>query len=197
MLFSDIDSFVLAAELISKKTLTKAKTGQEATEDIEISAGPTDLVPGPAISELGALGIQIQIDKGKINIKEPKVIVKKGEKISQATADVMNKLDIKPFSIGFMPVVAFDTKEGKIYIDINVDKEGIVKELKNLFSKALAFAVEIAYASPETIGFLIQKAGRQEKALEKFVGKKITEKENNVNDKNNAADSNVNSSENV
>lgn len=172
VLFSDIDSFELAAELISKKTLIKAKAGQEAPEDIEIPAGPTDLVPGLAISELGALEIQIQIDKGKINIKEPKVIVKKGEKISRAAADVMNKLDIRPFSIGFMPVAAFDKKEGKIYVDIKIDREETIKEIRNAFGKALPFAVNIGYAINDTIKLLIGKAGIHEKVLEKFIDSK-------------------------
>ena len=69
ILFSDLESFELASELVASKSPAKAKAGQEAPEDIEIPEGPTDLVPGPAISELGALGIQIQIEKGKINIK--------------------------------------------------------------------------------------------------------------------------------
>ncbi len=183
VLFSDIDSFELAAELVGKKSPAKAKPGQEAQSDIEIPEGPTDLVPGPAISELGALGIKIQIEKGKIMIKEPKVIVKKGEKISQAAAEMMNKLGIKPFLIGFIPVAAFDTKEGKLYLNINVDKEGIVKELKESFSKALSLAISISYTSPDTIKFLIQKAERQEKALGKFIGEKLAEKEEIVNDK--------------
>jgi len=168
ILFSDTDSFDLAAELISKKSPAKAKPGQEAPADIEIPAGPTDLIPGPAISELGALGIQIQIEKGKINIKEPKVITKAGEKISKAAAEMMTKLGIKPFSVGFIPLAAFDAKEGKIYVDINIDKEGTVNELRKSFSKALGFAVNISYTSPDTIKFLIQRAGRQEMALEKL-----------------------------
>ena len=169
ILFSDADSFDLAAELINKKSPAKAKTGQEAPADIEIPAGPTDLIPGPAISELGALGIQIQIEKGKITIKEPKVIAKTGEKISKAAAEMMTKLGIKPFSIGFVPLAAFDAKEGKIYVDISIDGEGTVKELKDSFSKALGFAVNMAYVSANTINFLIQKAGRQEISLSKFV----------------------------
>lgn len=183
ILFSDIEAFELAAELVDKKSPAKAKPGQEAPSDIEIPEGPTDLVPGPAISELGALGIKIQIEKGKIMIKEPKVIVKKGEKISQAAAEMMNKLGIKPFSIGLVPIAAFDNTEKKVYVDINVDKEGIVKDLRESFSKALGFAVNISYTSPDTIIFLIQKAARQEMSLEKFVKERIVEKENIVNDK--------------
>jgi ribosomal protein L10 len=159
ILFSDMDCFDLAAELVRNKTPAKAKTGQEAPEDIEIPAGPTELVPGPAISELGALGIQIQIDKGKINIKEPKVIVKQGEKISGNAAGIMSKLDIKPFSIGFIPLCAFDTQDNKLYLNIKIDKEKTIAELKEAFGRALPFAVEIGYLSKDTIGFMIQKAG--------------------------------------
>ena len=68
ILFSDMDCFDLASELIKNKSPAKARAGQESPEDIEVPAGPTDLVPGPAISELGALGIKIQIQGGKIHI---------------------------------------------------------------------------------------------------------------------------------
>ena len=165
ILFSDLDSFELAGELSNNKSPAKAKAGQEAPEDIEVSAGPTDLVPGPAISELGALGIQIQIEKGKITIKEPRVIAKEGEKISSGAADVMNKLDIKPFSVGFIPLCAFDNEEGKFYSELKIDKEATLEELKTFYSKALSFAVEIGYSNENTIKFLIGKAGLHEKVL--------------------------------
>ncbi|MBI4116314.1 50S ribosomal protein L10 [Candidatus Pacearchaeota archaeon] len=168
VLFSDLDGFELASELLDNKSPAKAKIGQEAPNDIEIEAGPTDLVPGPAISELGALGIQIQIDKGKIVIKAPKIIVKKGEKISEGAAGLMNKLDIKPFSVGFAPICAFDSKEGKLYREIKIEREGTLVELKKSFSKSLAVAVQIGYFTSETIRFIIGKARMHEMVLEKF-----------------------------
>jgi len=168
ILFSDLDSFELAGELSNNKSPAKAKAGQEAPEDIEVSAGPTDLIPGPAISELGALGIQIQIEKGKITIKEPRIIAKEGEKISSGAADVMNKLDIKPFSVGFIPLCAFDNEEGKFYSELKIDKEATLEELKTFYSKALSFAVEIGYSNENTIKFLIGKAGLHEKVLKKL-----------------------------
>lgn len=171
ILFSDMDSFELATELIQNKSPIKAKPGQESPEEIVIQAGPTDLIPGPAISELGALGIQIQIDKGKITIKEPKLIVKKEEKISADAANVMNKLDMKPFSVGFTPLAAFDSQSNKLYTEINIDKEKTIEELKTAFGKALSFAVEISYTTKDTIGFLLQKAWRNEKVLENLTGK--------------------------
>ncbi len=165
ILFSDLDGFELAGELIKNQSPAKAKAGQIADNDIEIPEGPTELIPGPAISELGALGIKIQIEKGKITIKEPKIIAKKGEKISEGASSLMAKLDIKPFKIGFIPLCSFDTKENKFYAEIKIDREGTIEELKKLYGKSLPFALGIGYVTEETIKFMIAKASRQEKRL--------------------------------
>jgi large subunit ribosomal protein L10 len=177
ILFSDLDCFDLSLELIESKNPAKAKAGQIAPFDIEIPAGPTELVPGPAISELGALGIQIQIEKGKINIKEAKVIAKEGAKISSAAAELMGKLDIKPFFIGFTPVCGYDTNEKKLYLGIKISREEALDDLKDSYSKAMAFAVEIGVVNEDTIKFLISKAGMHEKALENLINAKAEVKE--------------------
>ena len=172
ILFSNEDSFELAGNLIENKSPAKAKANQEAPEDIEIQEGPTDLISGPVISEFGALGIPIQINNGKIVIKSSKIIVKKGEKISENAASIMGKLDMKPFSVGFIPLSAFDTKEKKLYLEMNINKEEAVKEIKESFNKSLSFAVEIGYFSNDTIGFMIGKALIHKKTLEKLVEEK-------------------------
>jgi len=166
ILFSDMDCFELAAELVKNKSPAKAKAGQEAPEDIEIPAGPTDLIPGPAISELGAVGIQIQIDKGKISIKEAKIVAKKGDKITGPVADILSKLDIKPFSISLVPLAGYDSVAKKAYLNIEIDIEKTLADLKTAFGKSLPFAVDIGYVCDDTIKFLIQKAGRHELAIE-------------------------------
>lgn len=168
ILFSDIDAFELAGELLRSKVPAKAKPGQEAPIDIEVQPGPTGLVPGPAVSELGALGIQIKIEGGKINISAPKKLVKKGEKISPAVADVMAKLDIKPFSIGFVPLAAFDNEAKIIYTNIKIDREETLHRLKSAYGKALPFAVNLGYPSKDTISFIVGKAGRHGNALKKL-----------------------------
>ncbi len=165
ILFSDIDAFELAGELMKNQSPAKAKPGQEAPEEIEIPEGPTDLVPGPAVSELGALGIQIKIDKGKINITSPKVVAEKGEKIKPEVAALMSKLDIKPFKIGFVPVAAFDTSENKFYSEINIDVEGTAETLRYSYGKALPFALEIGYVTEETAKLMVSKAAGQERRL--------------------------------
>lgn len=161
ILFSDLDGYDLAADLLKNKTPAKAKPGQESPIDIQIDEGPTDLPPGPAISELGAVGLKVAIEKGKIHIKESKIIVKAGGIISQAAADIMNKLNIKPFSIGFVPLFAYDSKNKKLYLNIKINKDEAVAELKNAYGKALPFAIEIGYINETTIKFMLGKANAQ------------------------------------
>lgn len=176
ILFSKLDAFELAGELIKSKRAAKAKPGQIAPEDIEIPEGPTELVPGPAISELGALGIQIQIEKGKIHIKESKIIAKKGEEIKKNAAELMGKLGIKPFKIGFTPLCAFDTEKNILYKNIKIDEEATIEELKTSFVKSLAFAVEIGYINEDTITLMISKACAHEKTIENLLEKESREK---------------------
>ena len=171
LLFSEIDAFELAGILSENKTPVNAKTGQIANDDIEIEPGPTDLVPGPVISELGALGLKIAIEDGKINIKEKKVIVKKGEKINENASGLMSKLDIKPFSIGFEPVAAYDSDEKKVYSGIKIDKGKTLEDLKLSYSRALGFAVSIAYVCSESLRFILGKASAQEKAILNLINK--------------------------
>jgi ribosomal protein L10 len=177
ILFSNNEAYDLSADLLKNKSPAKAKAGQEAITDIEVQEGPTELVPGPAVSELGGLGIEIKIEKGKISIAKSKIIVKAGNKISQGAADVMAKLDIKPFSIGYIPIGAYDMKEHKFFREINIDRDGFVAKLKYGHSRALPFAVEIGYPSQDTIRHIIVKGHTHAKALEKYRTSEIKSEE--------------------
>ncbi|MBS3074423.1 50S ribosomal protein L10 [Candidatus Pacearchaeota archaeon] len=169
LLISNIDSFELSLLLSKNKSPAKARTGQEVPEDVTVEAGPTDLTPGPVISELGALGIPIQIKEGKIEIREAKVILKAGQKVTPAAEAIMSKLSIMPFRVGFEPLAAFDAKSGKVYSTLKIDSEGTLNALKEAYSRGLAFAVKIAYPVRETIPFILVKAKMNYDALAKLI----------------------------
>ncbi len=181
---SDIEGFELAGILSKEKTPSSAKAGQIAPEDIEVKAGPTSLVPGPAISELGALGIQISIEEGKISIKAPKVIIKKGAEINESAASILQKLDIHPFNVGLEPIAIYDVQTEKIYSNIKIDSEETIEELKTAAGKALGFAQKIIYYCKDTIGYFLGKANSEEQALAKLKPKeeKVKEKEEPTTD---------------
>ena len=180
---SDIEGFELAGILVKKKTPVFAKAGQIAVNDIEVKEGPTDLMAGPAISELGSLGIQIAVEDGKISIKASRVIVKEGQEINETAASVLQKLNIQPFSVGLIPLIIYDIESEKIYTNINIDSEKVKSELKEAASKALGFAQKIVYYCKETIGYFLGKANMEGKSLENLQPKEESKKETKTEEK--------------
>lgn len=169
LIFSNEDAFEVSAILSKNKSKTRARVGQEVDDEVIIEPGPTELVPGPIISELTALGLKFMIEDGKISIREKKTILKKGEKVTEQAASIMGKLDMKPVSVGLEPLAAYDCQEHKIFENIKIEPEKIIVELKTAAGRALAFAVKIAYPVKETIGFLLGKSKSHEQALSKLI----------------------------
>lgn len=177
LFFSDLDSFELSGLLADNQSPTKAKAGDIALEDITVEPGPTDLIPGPAISELGAVGLKVSVEGGKLAIKLQHTIVKAGETIKPNVASVLGKLNITPMKVGFEPLAAYDVKEDKVYVGIKIDKKSTLEQLRYDISKARGFAIGLAYACKETISALIGKAGMQEKAIANKVNVNTDKKE--------------------
>ena len=175
MLFSDRDAFEISGILSDEKSPAKAKAGQIAPHDIEVKAGPTELIPGPDISALSAVGLAPKVENGKIAVMQDKVIVKEGKEISDAVASIMAKLDIIPFEVGVEPVAAFDGETKQIYVDIKIDKQGMIEALENDFGRGLAFAVEMGIMNDSSIDFVIGRAGIEGNAIDAIVGSKEAE----------------------
>ncbi len=169
LIFSNEDPFDLATVLSENKFPARAKAGQLSPKDINVEAGPTDLLPGPIISEFGAVGIKAGIVGGKIAIKAPKVIVKEGEKITSAVASILMKLDILPFEVGLETPIAYDSKNNKVYTGIKIDKAGTLAELTGLFATAYQFAIQVGYPTSENISQIIVNVGREGNALQKVI----------------------------
>ena len=182
LIFSELDSFELSALLSENKSRTRAKVGQIVEEEVSIEPGPTDLVPGPIISQLSSLGLKFAIEDGKISIKDKKVILKPGDKVNESAADIMAKLDLKPISVGLEPILAYSSTEDKIYENVKIDKKKTLEELKEAYSRSLAFAVKIAYYCKESITHLIRRAALHEKALKKFI--KLSDQQTQQNQEN-------------
>lgn len=169
LFFSHLDAFELSGILTDNQSPAKAKPGDIAPEDIKVEPGPTDLIPGPAISELGSVGLKVAVEGGKLAIKQPATIVKAGEVIKPNVASVMAKLNILPMKVGFEPIAAYDAVEDKVYVGIKINKPEALNELRVAIGKARGFAINMAYACHDTISALIGKAGMQEKAISKIV----------------------------
>ncbi len=171
LFLSDLDVFELSGLLSENQSPTKAKAGDIAPEDITIEPGPTDLIPGPAISELSSVGLKVAVEGGKLTIKQGATVAKKSEPIKENVASVLSKLNISPLKVGFIPVAAYDSVSDKIYANIVIDKKSTLEELRLSIGKALGFAVKIGYACKETLSHLLAKASAEEKVIENLVNK--------------------------
>jgi len=175
LIFSELDAFELAGILTDSQSPSKAKVGDIAPEDIIVEEGPTELMPGPAISELGAVGLKVVVEGGKLAIKKGRTIAKKGEIIENKVVNVLGKLKIFPMRVGFIPVAAYDAVADEVYTEIKIDKKGALEELRRAIGKAFGFAVSVGYFTTETVKFFIAKAGLEEKALEAKIGSEKTD----------------------
>lgn len=175
LFFSEMDAFELSELLEESRSPTKARSGDIAPEEISIEPGPTDLVPGPAISELSGVGLKVAVEDGKIVIKKGAVVAKAGEAIKENVAGVLGKLNITPMQVGFEPLVAYDSVSDKIYAGIKINKKERIEQLRSCIGKAIGFAVNVSYVAKDTIKFIIGKAGLHEKAIEKLIGNKKPE----------------------
>jgi large subunit ribosomal protein L10 len=172
---SQLDAFEMFRLLKSSRQMVAAKPGQIAPADITISAGPTPFAPGPAISELAQLGLKTKVEGGKIAIREDAVVVKQGQPVPPLAASMLTKLGITPMQIGV--TLTYVLEDADLYnapsLDVDVDK--YTQDLKTAVLNAFTLAIELGFATKETINLLVQKAYRGAKALDDKVPKAAQE----------------------
>lgn len=157
LIFTNENPFKLFQLLEKSKTPAPAKGGDIAPQDIVIEKGRTNFRPGPIVGELQNVGIPAAIEKGKVIIRENKVIVKKGEKISPRIADVLQRLEINPMEVGLYLRAAYDGDTIYTSEDLAVDITAYFNQFMRAASNAFHLAMNIGYPNEMTIKPLLQK----------------------------------------
>ena len=165
LIFSDDNPFKLNSLLESGKKPMPIKPGARAPKDIVVEAGETSFSPGPMVGKLRAAGIPAAIKGGKVVINQKITLAKEGEVVSAKTADILKTMEIFPRNVGLELRAAYEG--GLIFKskDLHVDVEAQIAQLSIASSKAFSFAVEIGYATPQTVGPMLQKAQTKARAL--------------------------------
>lgn len=162
---TDMNPFRLYNQIKSTRTMAPAKGGEIATHDIKVKAGDTPFKPGPIVGDLQKVGIPAAIKEGKVVIKNDKILVPVGEKISKDVARMLTRLEILPVEIGMSLNAVFE--DGKIFkpdvldIDLDVFRLNIINASSNAFN----LAVESVWVTDFTINALIMKAHNNAFAL--------------------------------
>ncbi len=165
LLFSKTNPFKIYKTLDKNKTRASAKANSIAPADISVSKGETSFPPGPILSELQQGGIPAAIQGGKVVIKQDKVIVKAGEKISAAVANALARLEIEPLEIKLDLLAAFE--EGTTYLPdiLAVDTEKIKSDLAAAYQQAVNLSVNSAYLTKQTAPIAISQAASKARNL--------------------------------
>jgi len=158
MILTDMDPFKFYLFLQRNKTPVFAKAGDISERDIEIKAGPTDLMPGPAISTLSKVKIPAKVEGGKIAIMRDKIVCKAGDKITEDIAAVLQLLKIKPMEITLNVVVV--SEDGTIYESeqLYIDEKKLFEDLSKAVQYGFNLSIESGWITEQNINLLIAKA---------------------------------------
>jgi large subunit ribosomal protein L10 len=164
-IFTDVNPFKLCKMLEEKKQPMPIKAGGKAPTDIVIEKGETPFSPGPMVGKLQSAGIPAAIKSGKVVINETKVVAEEGETVSAQLAEVLAAMEIFPRKVGLELLAVY---EGGLVFrseDLTIDVEGILSQMSAASAQALGLALEIGYATPTTIGPLLQRAASKARNL--------------------------------
>ncbi len=164
LILTDLDPFELYLLLKKSKGRVSAKPGMEAKEDILVPAGDTGLPPGPDLSVLKAAGLPVQLKGASIKLGEDKIVAKQGEEITEAVANALAKLDIKPVEVGLNVTAAVDGKQLFEASVLDIDLDETVQNIMKAYGNSLNLSVTIAFPNKENISILVSKAAREAKA---------------------------------
>jgi large subunit ribosomal protein L10 len=150
LIFTDFDAFELYKIVEEGKIPAPIKAGAVALQDIVIEEGPTPLNPGPVVGELQSLGIPSGIDGGKVIIKQRKVAVEEGERVSHGLADMLAKLEIYPVKEGLDLCAVYDSDGGILFTPdvLHIDPLKYLSELTEGAKAAFSLTTHIKYHYP-------------------------------------------------
>lgn len=160
-LFTNLNPFKLALLLEKSRVTAKARAGDVASFDVNVSAGNTGLPPGPIISQFTAVGLRTRIEAGSVWVSRDSMVAKEGDVISAQLASLLSKLGIKPVEVGLRLRVAYD--DGLILTEeeLKLDLDEYRRNVKEAHNYAFNLSIKAAYPLPENIKLLF-RLGQQE-----------------------------------
>lgn len=168
LVFTTLDPFSFFKQVNSMVFKTYAKEGYVSRGEVIVQPGPTELLPGPAISELQKVGIISGVEGGKIAVKKTSTILKKDQMVTTDIASVLRKLKMQVGEIKLAINAIFD---GMIYSKGTLELVEIYpQKMKEAFKQALNLSVFISYPTKENVKYLIIKAYQRSKTIEKKIG---------------------------
>jgi large subunit ribosomal protein L10 len=161
LVFTSLSPYQLYSFFKDNKAKVAAKPGQIAPFDIIVPEGETDLMPGPALSELKGAGINAQIKAGKIIVAKDSVVAKKGAKITDNVCKALQKLNILPFEAMVNMVAAYDGKFTYTASMLDIDQETLRADMLSCLSQSFNMSFNASFPTSQNIDALLSNAFSQ------------------------------------
>jgi len=155
---NNINPFLLNKILEENKSYRPAKEGDILEEDVIIRAGPTNLTPGPVLTELKKYNIKTKVENGKIVITEDTLVAKKGQKVDSGLVSLLQKFNITPIPVKIKLLVVYDGKTLYTHDILSTPLEEYINQLRSGFRKAISLTIEISFPTKENIKILLTEA---------------------------------------
>eukprot|EP01111_Echinosteliopsis_oligospora_P009515 TRINITY_DN27_c0_g2_i1.p1 TRINITY_DN27_c0_g2~~TRINITY_DN27_c0_g2_i1.p1 ORF type:complete len:325 (-),score=99.58 TRINITY_DN27_c0_g2_i1:40-1014(-) len=155
--FTNGDLNAVKKILLENRVGAPAKAGTIAPNDVIVPAGPTGMEPTQT-TFLQALNIPSKINKGQVEIVSDVHLIKKGEKVGQSEATLLQKLGKRPFSYGLLLENVYDN--GAIYAPevLELTDEDILSKFKNGVANVACLSLEIGYPTQASLPHALSNA---------------------------------------
>ncbi|NYT01628.1 MAG: 50S ribosomal protein L10 [Methanosarcinales archaeon] len=165
LIFTDANPFALKKLLDAERRPMAIRAGTRSPKDIVVDAGETSFSPGPMVGKLQSAGVPAAIKGGKVVINQTTVLAREGEIVSPKLAEVLQLMEIFPKEVGLELRAAYEG--GLIFRaeDLSINVEALLADLSQASARAFSLAVEIAYATPQTINPILQLAQGKARGL--------------------------------
>jgi large subunit ribosomal protein L10 len=117
------------------------------------------------VGDLQNAGIPAKIDKGKVVIRETKVVLHAGEAVSRALSEMLSRLEIYPMTVGFDLRSVYDNGTILEADALDIDESKYASDITTATTGAFNLAIAIAYPTPVTIPTLLAKAASDARNL--------------------------------
>lgn len=145
-IFSKGDVSEIRKEIVNNKVQCAAKAGSLAPVDVYVPAGPTGMEPTQT-GFFQAMNIATRVQGGQINILEETKIITANEKVGASEAQLLSKLNIKPFFYGLQVRSVYDDGETYDAEVLDLTEEDIAQSFYVGLRNVASLCYQINYPS--------------------------------------------------
>ncbi|GBG32197.1 60S acidic ribosomal protein P0 [Hondaea fermentalgiana] len=154
-IFTNDDVSKIREVIDNNRVPAMAKAGQTAEVDVVVPPGPTGCDPGQT-AWFQALNVPTKISRGQIEIVNELKLVSKGEVVGGSEAALLQRLDIRPFTYGFVLQSVYD--KGNIFDAkvLDITEADLQAKFINAVRRMASISLQVGYPTlaslPHSVG---------------------------------------------